>query len=284
MIQQKPTLLLLGCGQLGTSLGEHYLQQNWQVVGVRRNTDTLPVGFRRLSMDFCDTGSLAPLADIAAEYVLISLTPAGRSEDGYRRMFEGGMRNLLSALNRSAIKRVLFTSSTSVYHQNDGSLVDENSSTLPETYSGKAVLAAEKLLVESGLPHSIVRFGGIYGGDSLRLAERVRAGQCAPMEPVHYSNRIHRQDCVRVLQHLLERQVNGQRLEACYLAVDNDPAPIAEVHRWLAGQIDMEYKADVSYSHMAGSKRGSNRRLRDSGFEFLYPDYRSGYRAVLASA
>jgi len=35
---------------------------------------------------------------------------------------------------------------------------------------------------------------------------------------------------------------------------------------------------------MAGSKRGDNRRLRGIGFAFRYPDYRSGYAAVLASA
>ncbi|MFT5575160.1 MAG: hypothetical protein ACI89D_000675, partial [Bermanella sp.] len=54
------------------------------------------------------------------------------------------------------------------------------------------------------------------------------------------------------------------------------------VHCWLAEQIQAEYKADAGYQHMAGSKRGNNQRLLDSGFEFLYPDYRSGYQAVLA--
>lgn len=282
MGQTKPTLLLLGCGQLGTALGQHYLEQGWRVVGVRRHADALPPEFQRNSMDFCEAQALASLAEIAADYIVITLSPAGRGEDAYRRIFETGLSNLLAALNRAAIKQVLFTSSTSVYHQNDGSVVDENSPTKPESFSGQAVLCAERLLGDSGLPYSVIRFGGIYGGDTLRLVELVRDGRSAPPEPVTYSNRIHRRDCVRVLQHLIDRHAEGAALAACYLAVDNDPAPIADVHRWLAEQIGVAYKADASYQPMAGSKRGNNQRLRDSGFEFCFPDYRSGYSAVLS--
>jgi hypothetical protein len=89
---------------------------------------------------------------------------------------------------------------------------------------------------------------------------------------------------VRVLQHLIERSQSGNELADCYLAVDNEPAPIAEVHQWLAAQLGVPYRCDPDYRHMAGSKRGDNRRLRDSGFDFLYPDYRSGYSAVLTTA
>lgn len=282
MSHPKPTLLLLGCGQLGTALGQYYLSRGWSVVGVRRKADKLPGEFHRLSVDFGDPDSTRQLAAIAADYVVITLTPGGRSEEAYQRVFASGLGNLLSVLNRSSIKHVLFTSSTSVYHQNDGSVVDEASPLEPSSFSGRAVLGAERLLRESGLPFTAVRFGGIYGGDSLRLAQRVREGQCAPPEPVHYSNRIHRDDCVRVLQHLIELHHTGQRVDECYLAVDDDPAPIAEVHRWLAAEMNIPYATDASYRHMAGSKRGDNRRLRESGFDFNYPDFRSGYRAVPA--
>lgn len=281
MSTNQPTLLLLGCGQLGSALGQHYLKRGWRVIGARRRIEALPANVETLAMDFTEAASLSALGGIEADYVVVTLTPGERSEAAYRSVFETGLAALLAALNTRALKRLLFTSSTSVYHQNDGAWVNEQSPVEPSTYSGRAVLAGEQLLRDSGLPVSLIRFGGIYGGSSLRLAERVHAGHCAPPEPVHYSNRIHRDDCVRVLQHLIDRCEAGDTLADCYLAVDNAPAPIAEVHQWLAAQLDVSYRCDSGYRHMAGSKRGNNQRLRDSGFVFRYPDYRSGYTAVL---
>ncbi len=279
---KSPTLLLLGCGQLGTAVGQHFLERGWRVIGARRSINRLPDNFERLAIDFSSASDIETLGEIQADYVLITLSPDGRSEAAYNKVFQVALSHILAHLNRDSLSHVLFTSSTSVYHQNDGSVVDEESATEPHSYSGRSVLAAEKLLTASGLSASVVRFGGIYGGHSLRLAERVRAGQCAPLQPVHYSNRIHRLDCERVLEHLLDRAARGLALEPCYLAVDDEPAPIAEVHLWLAQQLNVDYNYDNAYRHMAGSKRGCNQRLRASGFEFRYPDYRSGYNAVLA--
>ncbi len=278
------TLLLIGCGQLGSALGEDFLKRGWRAVGARRNVARLPDGFEPLALDFRDGDSLKPLREIQADYVVVTLTPGERSAEAYKAVFEHGLADLLENLNRDRLQRLLFTSSTSVYHQNDGSVVNENSPVAPESFSGRSVLAAEQLLKQSGMPATAIRFGGIYGGASLRLAERVRAGQCAPPSPEHFSNRIHRDDCVGVLRHLIERQEAGAALSECYLAVDDAPAPIAEVHQWLAAQLGVPYEYDSDYRHMAGSKRGDNRRLRESGFEFRYPDYRAGYAAVLASA
>ncbi|MBB3048843.1 nucleoside-diphosphate-sugar epimerase [Litorivivens lipolytica] len=275
------TLLLIGCGQLGSALGQEFLTQGWRVVGARRSVEKLPKGFEPLGLDFRDSTSLNALSEIAADYVVVTLTPGERSAEAYKAVFEQGLAAILRNLNASRLKRLLFTSSTSVYHQNDGSVVDENSVTEPTSFSGQSVLAAEKLLAESALPTTVVRYGGIYGGDSLRLAERVREGRCAPPEPEHFSNRIHRDDCVAVLKHFIECVEAGKPLADCYLAVDDNPAPIAEVHQWLAAQLGVSYECDPGYRHMAGSKRGNNQRLKDSGFTFRYPDYQQGYAAVL---
>nr|ADI18744.1 nucleoside-diphosphate-sugar epimerases [uncultured gamma proteobacterium HF4000_36I10] len=275
--------MLIGCGQLGCALGSDFLSRGWRVVGARRNVARLPKGFEPLALDFRDTNSLTALREIKADYVVVTLTPGERSEQAYRAVFEQGFADLLKNLNVDRMQRLLFASSTSVYHQNDGSVVDETSPTQPDSFSGRSVLAAENLLYQSALPATIVRFGGIYGGESLRLAERVRRGQCAPLSPEHFSNRIHRDDCVAVLRHLIDCVESGAALSDCYLAVDNDPAPIAEVHQWLAAQLGVPYQCDAGYRHMAGSKRGDNRRLRETGFEFRYPDYRAGYAAVLAA-
>ena len=70
--------------------------------------------------------------------------------------------------------------------------------------------------------------------------------------------------------------------EALYLATDDQPVPRYEVIEWLAkiqGNASPKGLVDVNASR---GKRVSNRRLRDSGFNLTYPDYKAGYAAVLA--
>lgn len=77
--------------------------------------------------------------------------------------------------------------------------------------------------------------------------------------------------------------------------MDNDPAPLDEVLRWLAVQLGapepprtlrppLEPGAETRrdpVARMRASKRCDNTRLRASGFEFLYSSYRDGYTALL---
>lgn len=69
-----------------------------------------------------------------------------------------------------------------------------------------------------------------------------------------------------------------------YLASDSEPARLDEVVAWLRRQVPCRPPAeDARQGGRAGSKRCDNRRLRESGFEFRYPNYRAGYRQVIDS-
>jgi len=139
-------------------------------------------------------------------------------------------------------------------------------------------------------PAVVIRFGGIYGPGRTRLIDSVRAGTATrPAGPPLYTNRIHRDDCARVLEHLLFLPTPAP----LYLAVDDDPAPLGEVLSWLATQIDVpEPPLAVSQPLKPGgrggdpaararaSKRCRHTRLRASGFQFRYPSYRDGYAAL----
>ncbi|MCY1249420.1 hypothetical protein D9M72_629530 [compost metagenome] len=78
-----------------------------------------------------------------------------------------------------------------------------------------------------------------------------------------------------------------------YLGVDNDPAELGEVQRFLADELGLPRpSSDVPVGDSGGAaggepsrggnKRCSNALLRSTGFEFAYPTFREGYRAILA--
>ena len=276
-------VLIAGCGDLGTALGLRLRAAGWQVSGLRRHPEALPAGIQPIAADLGEATSLGMLRGQRFDHVVLAGAPGGFDEAAYRRVYVEGVRNILAALEGEP--GVLMVGSTGVYHQEDGSWVDEDSPTEPRGFSGRALLEGEAALRDlAGDRASVLRLGGIYGPGRLRLISEVRAGVGCPPEPVRFTNRIHRDDAAGILQFLLERQAAGEQLQACYLGVDCAPAPMWEVRHWLAEQLGVSLDDSRPLSDArGGNKRCSNRRLLAAGYRFTYPDYRAGYGALLAA-
>ncbi len=284
-------ILIAGCGDVGATLGQSLSATGHEVWGLKRRPADLPAGVRPLAADLTDPATLNALPP-ALDSVVYSAAAAGFGEAAYQAAYVVGVRNLLDALRRTGQqpRRLLFASSTSVYAQHQGEWVDEDSPAEADSFSGRCIRAGERLIWDSGWPAVVVRFGGIYGPGRTRLIDSIRDGTAArPVGPPLYTNRIHRDDCARVLEHLLFLP----ELASLYLAVDDDPAPLGEVLIWLATQLGLPepplatnppLKPSAGTGdppRMRASKRCHNTRLRASGFEFRHPGYRDGYAALL---
>lgn len=270
---QEPRVLIAGCGDIGSRLGDALAAAGAQVFGLRRTINQLPAGIHAIAADLTDPASLSGLP--ACDYLFYTAAAKRTDPDSYRQVYVDGLRHLLAAL--PAPPRHLFlTSSTGVYHQQGHDWVDEQSPTLPDSPTGRLLLRSEQLALNAGIAATVVRFSGIYGPGRQHLLNQVRAGIAAPAEPLHYSNRIHVDDCVGVLRHLLERAERSQPLAPLYLASDDCPAPIHEVMEWLAARLGVRIDTRQPVRR-GGSKRCRNQRLRASGYRFIHPDYRSGY-------
>ncbi|MGB0732809.1 MAG: SDR family oxidoreductase [Pontibacterium sp.] len=272
-----PSVLIVGCGDTGTALGQTLLQQGYNVYGLRRNINQLPQGFHRIKADLSDPAQLQDLPTV--DYVVYIVAASQHDEAGYQSAYVDGLHNIISELP-SPPKHLFFTSSSSVYAQNDKSWVDETSPTEPKSFSGRIMLQAEKTALSTNYPSTVVRFTGIYGPGRNHLINQVKKGIAAAPKPELYSNRIHRDDCVGVLAYLINQAEHGTKLEPLYLATDDTPSPMHEVSMWLAQQMGVDI-TEFSLSRRAGSKLCSNQRLRDLGYRFQYPSYKEGYEALL---
>lgn len=276
----QPSLIIVGCGDIGGGVARDRLAAGWRVTGLRRHPQRLPEGVEGRAVDLSDPQSIAALGELSADYLLMTLTPAAYHREGYDIIFDRGLQALLARFARPP-KMTLFVSSTGVYDQADHQWVDEDSDTAPSRFSGQALLTAERHIAATGWPYSIVRFSGIYGPGRMQMLNKVRRGECAPSEPVHYSNRIHRDDCVGFLLHLLAMAESGDPLVQCYLGSDSAPTPIQEVQAWLAAELGVPYRQEGQPVARTGSKRCDNRRLRESGYALRYPDFKRGFSAIL---
>ncbi len=273
------TVLIAGCGDLGTEIALRFVDAGRRVVGLRRSPEVLPSAIEGVR---CDLARELPNVPEDTQIVVMATAPDSRSEDAYRSAYVDSLKNLLDALEQSGANpdKVLLVSSSAVYGADDGSWVDE--STEPEPASGTAeiLLEAERLL-HTRLPHAVVlRLAGLYGPGRTRLIEQVRNGTAEIPRDPQYTNRIHRDDAAAAVVHLTTA-VDGP--EPVYVGVDDEPAASGDVLGFLAVELGMPHPA----SGGRGSKRRSNKRLdnallRSSGFEFSYPTYREGYRSVIA--
>lgn len=274
-----PCDLIAGCGDVGSALGLLLAGDGRTVYALRRRTSLLPATLIPIEADLSLPVTLAAIpAEITLENVYYTAAAGARTEEAYRAAYIDGLKNLLDRLAHRPAKRLIYVSSTAVYAQKGGEWVDEMSLTRPERFQGKVILEGEDVARSSGIPCTTVRFGGIYGPGREWLINQVRQGKAritkgAPL----YSNRIHRDDAAGVLRHvsLLPDP------EELYVAVDREPADLAEVFCWLARRLGLPEPVEDDTPQERGSKRCSSARLVDSGFDFRYPDFRKGYESIL---
>jgi nucleoside-diphosphate-sugar epimerase len=130
----------------------------------------------------------------------------------------------------------------------------------------------------------VLRLAGIYGPGRTRLIDSVRDGTARRTAEIEQTNRIHREDCVGAIEHLLTHP----RPESIYLGVDHEPVSKNAVLEYLAARLGVpppavEPSPPARARHGRGHKRCDGAKLRASGYRFIYPTFREGYDALLAT-
>lgn len=278
------TVLLAGCGDLGTEAGLRFAAAGQRVIGWRRSPAKLPSAIEGAAADL-GSPDLPPVpADTSA--VVIAVAADSPTEEAYRAAYVRGVANVLDALKRDGVApaRILFVSSTAVYGDASGGWVDESTTPAPSGFSGRVLMEAEELLharlAGTDSTGISLRLGGIYGPGRTRLIDQVKSGSAVIPEDVRFTNRIHRDDAAAAIVHLATMEAAPA---PAYVGVDNEPADLGTVLRFLAGELGLPAPTVGD----AGPARGGNKRcgndlLRGTGFSFTFPTFREGYRDVIA--
>lgn len=277
------TVVLAGCGDLGTEAALRFVALGQRVLGLRRSAGKLPTSIEGVSIDLSNTRPTLP-AD--TEIVVVALSAESRDVDTYRASYVDGLRNVLDALDEAGAvdAQVLFVSSTAVYDVDDGSVVDETTPATGASPTAEVILEAEALLHARRPDGIVLRLGGIYGPGRERLITQVRDGDARLAEPAGsspHTNRVHRDDAAAAIVHLT---TTSAPTDVLYVGVDDEPARLDDVLAFVADELrsPVPPSAPPRGRQAGGDKRLSNARLRGTGFTFEYPTFREGYRAVIA--
>ena len=277
-LNQHPKVAVLGYGDIGQRLFGLF-HPKATGVALSRRAKIVPAGFSWQQADARNIDSYSScLSDV--DVLVITLTPNERGDEAYRLSYVEPIRQLVKyAKTLTRCPLLLFVSSTAVYGQDEGCCVDDHSVTQPKKYNGQRMLQAEELLRDSGLPFCIVRFSGIYGAERKRLfttlVTELRNESGFTTADAHWGNRIHVEDCARVLKHIIE--LPDKERETLYIASDNEPALRGEIKVHLAQQLGLHTHPTEFSAVCATGKRLVSKRLLKSGFSFRFPSFREGY-------
>lgn len=275
-------ILIVGCGDLGAELAAVLAQDGHEVTGLKRNPPAAAAAMRYYRADIARTEELRAL-DTDFEFLFFIVSPDGRDEQNYRAVYASGVNNLLEHFaSCDPAPQWFFVSSSSVYGQAQGEWVDEDSPAEPINATGRIIRQAEQRLVAASRNNVVVRFSGIYGPGRESLLRMAMHAPPIQRDPPYYTNRIHRRDCIGVLTFLLRQRLAGRPLDQCYLASDDDPAPLCEVVSWLAERTHCRPPVvRAPAKNVSLNKRCNNARLKALGYDFRYPGYKEGYGELL---
>ena len=277
-------LLLCGHGYLGQAISRDFLAAGWNVTAISRGSGILPQASEYFREVTCDLSSRHDVSSLQVEPdFIIHCASSGRGgAEAYRAVYLDGCRHLL---DRFPGVPLLFTSSTSVYAQADGSEVTEESPAEPSRETGKILRETEDLVLSHG--GIVTRLAGIYGPHRSVILKRFLSGEAVIEEDGRrYLNQIHRDDAAAAILNLVaavyDRRTStsdghSPPLHQLFNLCDSHPLTQRECYEGLgrifsrplppSGPRDPDRKR--GWTH----KRVSNAKLRALGWEPRFPSF-----------
>ena len=199
-MENRRDISIAGCGWLGEPLACRLVSKGCKVKGS---------GTRPEKLEHLRAGGIEPfllrledLAGCPAEFfqsdTLIVLIPPRDPV-----LF----RDLIRRIGSSPIRQVLLASSTSVYGPAVGSITED-----APLHPGPVGEIEAVFRNCSDFSTTVIRFGGLFGYD--RHPGRWFAGRTL-RDPEGVVNLIHREDCIGIIETILEKNIRGEVFNAC---------------------------------------------------------------------
>ncbi len=278
-----PRILIAGCGYVGKATALLFHASGWEVEGWTRSLDSAEklsdLPFRVRAVDIVDRDQVLSVGDNGFDRIIHCASSRGGDASEYRRVYLEGARNLLDVFAGTPL---LFTSSTSVYAQRDGSWVTESDPAEPRHESGQILRETEELILARR--GNIARLAGIYGPGRSFLLQQLLAGK-AVIDPERdrFVNQVHREDIAAALFLIAQRGA-----AEIYNVVDDQPMLLSECYKWLANELRLPPPAigTTTKNRKRGdsNKRVSNKKLRTLGWTPKYGTFQEAMRKSILPA
>lgn len=267
-------IVIIGCGYIGSALAALWRKKGYTVTATTRTpeklTDLSLVAQKTIVIKGNDEDELIPLI---ANNDLILVTIGADSSEHYESAYLNTaqiFRHL--ALEMDLPRRLIYTSSTSIYGDHHGQWVDETSPLLALSDQAKILIEAEKTyysLSELGWETCVFRLSEIYGpGREISTRVKLLDNHILPGSGEHYTNMIHKADCVHAIDYALRHN-----LEGIYNLSDDEHPTRKDLYNSIAHKFQLPIvKWDPTHLPLhTGNKRISNHKIKAEGYTFQHP-------------
>jgi nucleoside-diphosphate-sugar epimerase len=230
-------IAVLGCGYVGAEFARQAKTSGHEVLGVVRSEasrDKLRAeGLAAEAFDLY-AGDWAMLPK-QFDAVVYAASTGGGGPEAYALAYDVGVKRALAWARGVGAEAFAFTSSTGVYRQDDGTLVDEES-IVGGAPTADAILGGERAVLSSGFTKArVLRFGGLYGPGRHHMVDQLRRGENVIGGRVdHYINYLHRDDAA---SSVLAALVGGPAGARVYNVGDGCPVTKETLARWIAERL-----------------------------------------------
>lgn len=288
-MENQKCFLIFGAGYSAQAFAREKPTAEFPVTGTTRSENKF-ARLRRAGIApllFDGRSSFALAAELAVvTHLIVSAAPDETGDPVLNALAD----ELRAAANKN-LRWIGYLSTVGVYGDHGGGWVDEETPPRPKSRRSQERVAAEAAWAAFGAqtrtPVAILRLSGIYGPGRNAFVN-LRDGTAKRLvKPGQVFNRIHVSDIAGALWHLSEREAGG-----IFSVTDDEPAPPQDVVAFAAELMGVEPPHEIAFetaelsamqrSFYGENKRVANARLRQAGYSFRFPDYRSALRAMWA--
>ncbi|MBD2433122.1 MULTISPECIES: SDR family oxidoreductase [Fischerella] len=268
-------ITIIGCGYVGLRVAQYWQQECNFIVTATTTTPERVAELETIAQRVIvlQGNDFEKLKSVLKNQDVVLLSVGAKGPNTYEESYLQTARNLISALKQTpSVQQLIYTSSCSVYGEQNGALVDEETQVAPTTPGSEILYATEQELLSGSsdnLRVCILRLGGIYGPNRelVKIYSRI-AGTTSPGNGEEPANWIHVDDIVAAIEF-----ARRHRLQGIYNLVDNDELTTREVSDRVC---EIHNLPKVTWDSSLSSKRPynakiSNKKIKEAGYEFIHP-------------
>ena len=287
-------IVIVGCGDIGQRVAKIWKNQGKTVFGLTRTEDSLNIlrqqHIHAISADLDDMESLSELQGrLSKDSLLYYFVPPP-----LKGVKDTRMANFIKSLDSEHLPhRVIYISTSGVYGDQKGRLIDEQTQVNPQADRAKRRFHAEQQLQiwanKSSVALTILRVGGIYGPDRLPLQRLKDEVPMLHEKLAPITNRIHADDLAQVCVAAANKVAAGQ----IYNVSDGSNSNMTEYFNTIADACGLKRPPLIGWdeaekkiskgmlSYLKESRKMDNSKMMNElEIELIYPTLKDGLKVI----